>query len=124
MPILTAHLSTGYTAEQKITLLKQSTQAVVDALNAPLPSIRMVIQEYASDSAIVAGEIGATQLVYIAYLIEGRSPELKAALIAALSKSASAALGISEQDVRVMIQDVPKTDMGVAGGVSALAAGR
>ena len=124
MPILTAHLSAGYSPEQKIALLKQSTQAVVDALNAPLPSIRMVIQEYASDSAIVAGEIGANQLIYIAYLIEGRGPELKAALIAALSKAASAALGMSEQDVRVIIRDVPKTDMGVAGGISALAAGR
>lgn len=124
MPILTAHLTTGYSSEQKIALLERSTQAVVESLNATLPSIRMVLQEYPADSTVVAGKVGAAQLLYVAYLIEGRGPELKAALIAALSSAANAALGISDQDVRVIIQDIPKTDMGVAGGVSALAAGR
>jgi len=124
MPILTAHLTTGYSSEQKIALLEQSTQAVAESLNAPLASIRMVLQEYSSDSTIVAGKVGAAQLLYVAYLIEGRDAQLKAALIAELSAAAAAALGISEQDVRVIVQDVPKTDMGVAGGISALAAGR
>ena len=124
MPILTAHLTTGYSSQQKIALLEQSTQAVAESLNAPLASIRMVLQEYSSDSTIVAGKVGAAQLLYVAYLIEGRDAQLKAALIAALSAAAAAALGISEQDVRVIVQDVPKTDMGVAGGISALAAGR
>lgn len=124
MPILTAHLTTGYSSQQKIALLEQSTQAVAESLNAPLASIRMVLQEYSSDSTIVAGKVGAAQLLYVAYLIEGRDAQLKAALIAELSAAAAAALGISEQDVRVIVQDVPKTDMGVAGGISALAAGR
>lgn len=124
MPILTAHLTSGYTSEQKIALLQQSTQAVVDAIAAPLPSIRMTVQEYAADATIVAGEVGAAQLLYVVHLIEGRTAELKAALIAALSQAGAAALGMSEDDIRVIIQDVPKTDMGVAGGISALAAGR
>lgn len=124
MPILTAHLTSGHTSEQRIALLQQSTQAVVESINAPLPSIRMTVQEYAPDATIVAGEVGAAQLLYVVYLIEGRTPELKAALIAALSKAGAAALNMSEQDIRVIVQDVAKTDMGVAGGISALAAGR
>ncbi|NYT23732.1 tautomerase family protein [Alcaligenaceae bacterium] len=124
MPIFTVHLSAGHTPAQKTALLQQSSQAVTQALNAPLASVRMALHELAPDSNIVAGEMGAAQLLYIAYLIEGRGPELKAALIAALSAAASASIGISQQDVRVIIQDVPKTDIGVAGGITALAAGR
>src|SRR5690606_29556599 len=124
MPILTAHLTAGHTSEQKIALLQQSTQAVVESINAPLPSIRMTVQEYVADATIVAGEVGAAQLLYVVYLIEGRTPELKAALIAALSQAATASIGISSDDVRVVVRDVPKTDMGMAGGISALAAGR
>ncbi|HLT99819.1 MAG TPA: tautomerase family protein [Burkholderiaceae bacterium] len=124
MPILTAHITAGCTSEQKKALLEQSTQAVVKSLNAPLHSIRMTLQEYPDDCSIVAGEVGAKQLIYVAYLIEGRGPELKSALIAALTEAAGSAVGLSSDDVRVIIRDVPKTDMGVAGGISALAAGR
>lgn len=124
MPILTAHLTSGHTSAQKTALLEQATQAVVQSINAPLSSIRMVLQEYEPDSTIVAGKVGAAQLLFVVYLIEGRTPELKAALIAALSKAATASIGISSDDVRVVVRDVPKTDMGMAGGISALAAGR
>lgn len=124
MPILTVHLTAGHTPAQKTALLEQATQAVTESINAPLSSIRMVLQEYAADSTIVAGEMGARQLLFMVYLIEGRTPELKAALIAGLHKAATASIGISSDDVRVVVRDVPKTDMGMAGGISALAAGR
>ncbi len=124
MPILTAHLNTGHSAAQKRALLEQSTQAVVTALNAPLPSVRVLLQEHEADHVIVAGQVGAPQVLYLVYLIEGRTVELKAGLIAALCQAASASLGVSIDDVRVVIRDIPKSDMGVAGGISALAAGR
>src|SRR5690606_1571788 len=124
MPILTAHLTAGFTSEQQIALLEKSSQAVVDSLNAPLSGVRMTLQEYPAESSIVAGKVGASQLLSTAYMIEGRTPELKAALIAALNEAATAALGISSQDVRVVVHDPPKTDMGLAGGITALAAGR
>ena len=124
MPILTAHLTSGHSPAQKTALLEQATQAVVQSINAPLSSIRMVLQEYEPDSTIVAGKVGAPQLLFVVYLIEGRTPELKAALIAALNQAATASIGISSDDVRVVVRDVAKTDMGMAGGISALAAGR
>lgn len=124
MPIVTAHIAPGYRPEQKLELLKNSSAAIESSLNAPLRSIRMVLQEHAADSTIVAGEVGANLLLYIVYLIEGRTVEQKSALIAALSQAAERSLGISNQDVRVVVCDIPKSDMGVAGGVSALAAGR
>lgn len=124
MPIITTHLPAGYSSAQKTELLQQSTQAVVDALGAPLHSVRITLQEHAPENTIVAGEIGARHVLYIAYLIEGRTNELKSALIAALDNAATACLGLTSDDVRVIVRDVPKSDMGVAGGISALAAGR
>ena len=124
MPIVTGHLTSGYTSEQKKALLKQSSQAIESSLNAPAKSIRMVLQEHAADSSIVAGEVGAAQLLYMTYLIEGRNAELKSALMSALTKAAEESIGISGEDVRVVVCDIPKSDMGVAGGISALAAGR
>lgn len=124
MPILMTHLSSGYSPEQKSALLQQTTEAVVQALNAPLPNIRVFLQEYAADMAMAAGQAGAGQLVYFAYLIEGRSDTLKATLIAGLSAAAHRALGISEDDIRVVIHDIAKADMGLAGGITAVAAGR
>ncbi|EWM45994.1 tautomerase enzyme family protein [Bordetella holmesii 70147] len=41
-----------------------------------------------------------------------------------MNQAACESLGISGQDVRVVLHDVPKTDMGVANGLSAAAAGR
>lgn len=124
MPLLTVHLPAGYTPNQKSELLQQSSQAVTDAIGAPQSSIRITLQEHSAENTIVAGQIGAPHLLYIVYLIEGRTVELKSALIAALDKVATTSLGLTSDEVRVMIQDVPKSDMGMAGGISALAAGR
>jgi|SRR5690606_26707613 len=122
MPIITAQLAAGYTAAQKTALLEQATQAIVDSLQAPLPSVRIFLQE--SQETIVAGQLSANLLTFIAYLIEGRTEAQKAALILALNQAGCASTGMSSQDIRVIIQDVPKTDMGVAGGISAKQAGR
>ena len=122
MPIITAQLTAGYTAAQKTALLEQATQAIVDSIQAPLPSVRIFLQE--SQETIVAGKLGADLLTFIAYLIEGRNEAQKAALILALNQAGSASIGISPKDIRVIIQDVPKTDMGVADGISAKQAGR
>lgn len=124
MPIITAQLAAGYGTAQKTALLKQATQAIEDSLGAPLASIRIFLQESNANETIVAGNLGATLLTFIAYLIEGRTEAQKAALILALNKAGSQSIGISPQDIRVIIQDVPKTDMGVAGGISAKQAGR
>ena len=59
-----------------------------------------------------------------ANLIHGRSDELKAALIAAVANAVEQSTGISTQNVRVVLYDIPNTDLGVAGGKTARAAGR
>jgi 4-oxalocrotonate tautomerase family enzyme len=57
-------------------------------------------------------------------LIRGRTEEQKAALIAAMADATERAIGVSKQNIRVILFDRPATDFGVAGGITAKASGR
>ncbi len=124
MPILNVQISQGLSAAQKTALLQKMTQAIVDSVGAPLASIRIILQEIPPEHVIVAGEPGKEMALVTANLIQGRSDELKAALIAGVANAIEQSTGISTQNVRVVLYDIPKTDLGVAGGKTALAAGR
>ena len=124
MPILNVQISQGLSAAQKTAFLQKMTQAIVDSVGAPLASIRIILQEIPPEHVIVAGEPGKEMALVTANLIQGRSDELKAALIAGVANAIEQSTGISTQNVRVVLYDIPKTDLGVAGGKTALAAGR
>ena len=124
MPILNVQIMQGHSAAQKTALLKAASQAVVESIAAPLSSVRIVLQEIPAEHVIVAGKIAKAMARFDAALIEGRDEARKAALIAALNQAVCASIGITGEDVRGLIRDVPKTDMGVANGLSAKAAGR
>ena len=124
MPIINIQIMQGHSAEQKIALLKNMTQAVIDSIAAPLPSIRVVILETPRENVIVGGELGKDMALATVGLISGRTEELKAALVAALANAVEKSIGLSIQNVRTIILDTPTTDMGVAGGRTAKAAGR
>lgn len=124
MPILNIQIVQGRSAQQKKALLTNVSQAVVDSIAAPVTSVRVMLSEIPADHVIVAGELAKDAALVQAMLISGRTEEKKAALLAALSRAVHQSIDISEQDVRVIITDVPNTDMGMAGGISAKAAGR
>lgn len=124
MPILNVQILQGHSAAQKAALLTAASNAVVESIAAPLPSVRIVLQEVPAENVIVAGEIGKRMVRVDVALIEGRDEAKKAALIAALNLAVCTSIDISGDDVRVLIRDVPKVDMGVANGISAKAAGR
>nr|WP_255032409.1 tautomerase family protein [Bordetella genomosp. 1] len=124
MPILNIQIMQGHSADQKTTLLKAASNAVCESIAAPLPSVRIVLEEVAPAHVIVAGEVGKSMALVDVALIEGRTDDLKEALIGALNRAVCDSIGISGADVRVVITDVPKINMGVANGVSAKAAGR
>ena len=48
-------------------------------------------------------------------LIEGRTPEKKAALIKEITDGTERALGVPRDSIRVMIRDIPPENFGVAG---------
>lgn len=124
MPILTIQIVQGRSAQQKKALLSRVSQAVVESIAAPIASIRAMLVEVSADNVIVAGEFGKDAALVNVMLISGRTEEKKAALIAAVSRALHDSIDISEQDVRVVITDVPNTDMGMADGVSAKSVGR
>lgn len=124
MPILTIKIPAGHSKDQKVALLKGLTDAVIKSTSAPLSSIRVSIDEIAPENTIVSGVLGQPNALVHAALIVGRSEQIKAALIAEVAKAVEQAIGLSTEHTRVLIQDYPTTDMGVAGGISAKAAGR
>jgi 4-oxalocrotonate tautomerase family enzyme len=82
------------------------------------------LQEIPAEHVIVAGEIGKEMVMITVGLIRGRTEDQKAAVIAAMFEATEQALGVSKQNIRVILFDRPATDFGVAGGVTAKAAGR
>ncbi|CAB5516732.1 tautomerase family protein [Achromobacter anxifer] len=124
MPILNVQIMEGHSAAQKAALLKAASNAVVESIAAPLSTVRIVLQEVSAEHVIVGGEIGKAMARVDVALISGRDEAKKAALIAALNQAVCASIGISGQDVRVLLRDVPNTDMGAANGITAKANGR
>ncbi len=59
MPLIEIHLLEGRTDEQKEDLLSAVTRAVHKSIGAPLPSIRIWIQEFSPREYMVAGELYA-----------------------------------------------------------------
>lgn len=124
MPILNILVNQPCTPDQKSQLLNGVSQAVVESIRAPLTSVRVSLQTIAPDDAMVAGEMGQPMAQVIAHLLPGRTEADKQALIASLSRALTDSIAISDQNSRIIILDVPTTDMGVAGGISAKMAGR
>jgi 4-oxalocrotonate tautomerase family enzyme len=124
MPYLTITATQGLSADQKKQLLERSSDAVVRSIGAPLKSVRVLLNELSTDCYMDGGQFGGKTVMYEVDFIEGRNEELKSALIAALSKTAHEVTGLSEQDIRVRLSDFPKTNMGMAGGITAKQAGR
>lgn len=122
--MLNVQILQGHSAAQKTDLLKKLTQSVVDSIGAPLASVRVVLQEIPPEHVIVAGEIGKEMVMITVGLIRGRTEDQKAAVIAAIFEATEQAIGVSKQNIRVILFDRPATDFGVAGGVTAKAAGR
>jgi 4-oxalocrotonate tautomerase len=124
MPLFTIQLLEGHSAQQKQAVLKNASQAVVDSIGAPLASVRGILVEVAAQHAIVAGEIEHPMARVDVALISGRTVEQKEVLIAALDAAVRQSLSLTGADVRVILTDVPNSDMGLANGKTARANGR
>lgn len=59
MPLIEVHLLEGRTDEQKEKLLTAITAAVHESIAAPLPTIRVWIQEISPKEHMVAGELAS-----------------------------------------------------------------
>ena len=59
MPLIAVHLIEGRNEEQKRALLEAITQAVHTSIGAPLPTIRVWIQEMSPKNYMIAGELAS-----------------------------------------------------------------
>lgn len=124
MPILNVQILQGRTPERKRAFLKAATDAVVSSLSAPLASVRVFMAELAPENVLVAGEADIDAVLIQVALISGRTEQAKTALIAALNEAAVQTLDVDGAQVRVILFDIPNTDMGMAHGLSAKSQGR
>ncbi|SRR5690606_31754358 len=124
MPFITVTATAGFTPEQKKNLMQRTSDTVVETLNSPLKSVRVMLHELPQGNYLSAGQFDVPGVLFEVDLIAGRTEEAKAALISKLGKAAHETTGVPENDVRVRIKDFPNTDMGMEGGITAKAAGR
>ena len=124
MPTLHVHIMQGHTLERRRAFLKAATDAVVQTLSAPVASVRVLLSELDPQNIIVAGEFDVDVALLRVMLIAGRTEQAKAAAIEALTQVAVEHLGVDGAQVRVILTDVPNTDMGMAHGKTAKAMGR
>ncbi len=62
MPLIEVHMLEGRSEEQKKVLLEAITRAVHESIGAPLPSIRVWIQEFSPKEFMVAGKLAKGKL--------------------------------------------------------------
>ncbi|KVG64383.1 4-oxalocrotonate tautomerase [Burkholderia pseudomultivorans] len=128
MPTLEVFLPAGHDDARKADLIARLSRASVDAIGAPLESVRVLLTELPATHIGLGGRTAADGAppslpVIVAILIAGRTDAQKRALIAALSDAAAGVLDAPLEATRVMIKDIPNTDFGI-GGQTARALGR
>ncbi|KVQ66819.1 tautomerase family protein [Burkholderia territorii] len=128
MPTLEVFLPAGHDDARKAHLITRLSTATVDAIGAPLESVRVLLTELPATHVGLGGRTAADGAppslpVIVAILIAGRTNEQKRALIAALSDAAANVLDAPLQATRVIVKDIPNTDFGI-GGRTARALGR
>ena len=55
MPIVTVHILEGRSKEQKRTLIRKVTEAVVEALDAPPDTVRVIVTDMLKDAYGIGG---------------------------------------------------------------------
>jgi 4-oxalocrotonate tautomerase family enzyme len=127
MPTIQAHIMAGPSGQQKERLIAMLTDAVVEAVDAPIESVCVLIDEVPRAHFGIAGKpaTAATpaRAVLHAFLIAGRTDAQKVCLIEGLTAAVASAIDVAPGVVRVFVTDLPNTDFGL-GGKTALALGR
>lgn len=123
MPMLKVHIRQGCNAKQKQALLSAITDTVVNVLDTPLRTVRVMLEELTENHSIVAGELDAPLSIIQVFMMDGRTEAQKTELIATLTEKTHETTETPVDSIRVLIFDMPKINVGI-GGKSAKALGR
>ncbi|WP_028603412.1 tautomerase family protein [Ottowia thiooxydans] len=123
MPMLQAFFNRDYPSPVRAELCAAYTRCIVEALDAPLAQVRVLLASQPADSVSVGGRVGEGISLLHIYLMPGRTDEQKALLIGALTAATSRWGEVPAASVRVLFHDMPKANVGI-GGITAVALGR
>jgi len=124
MPFVNITITKPLAREQKQHLIRRTSDAVMEALATPLPSVRILLNELPQGHYFCGGSFDVAAVLFDIDMIAGRTDEAKARLIADLNTVAHETTGVSEDEIRVRVTDFSNTCFGMAGGITAKAAGR
>lgn len=124
MPYIHILVNKPHANEVKARLMHAVSGALTQSMGAPLSSIRVNILPLASHDTMVAGVIGPEIVEVHIYWIAGRTVEQKEAALMAVNQAVHETLDVPADLCRTVIHEIPTTDLGVAGGISAKRAGR
>lgn len=124
MPFVNITITKALDSQEKQQLMQRTSDTVIEALATSLPSVRILLNELPPGNYLSAGQFDVPAVLFDIDMISGRTEEAKAALIAGLSKVGHETTGVSQNEIRVRLSDFPKENIGMAGGMTAKAAGR
>lgn len=115
MPVTLVSVAKGRDSAQKLALLEAVQGAIAGALKLPPLDRYIRLAEHGRDEWLLPeGKSEAFTLVEIA-LFEGRTPETKGALYAAIV-DALEPLGVPRNDVFIRLMEQPRENFGIRGG--------
>lgn len=123
MPLVKVHLRTGRSAEEKDAIGAAIQSAIVEVLNVPDADRYQLFTEYQSEDfrhtdSYLGLRYSAQLLIIEMAFIEGRSHELKKALLAAINEKLVATGAVRADDVFVVITEFGPANVSFGRGLA------
>lgn len=123
MPLVRISLNAGLPADTQRAIADGVHQAMVDAIGIPAGDRFQIIDQLPAGALIADPDylgVARQDPVFVQItLVRGRSPELKAALFAAIAKNVSAT-GVRPEDVHVCLTENSRDDWSMGNGAQQL----
>lgn len=116
MPLLRIDITGPKPAEYVSALLRQSRAAVLESLGVPDDRVTVRVIETPASHVDVPNCRTERYTVVEVLMYEGRTPELKAALVSALRGKLAEEPGIEPSEVAVSLRDAATVDLDVLAG--------
>jgi len=117
MPYLHVIIASGRPAEQKRSLIRALTDATERVLDVPRNEVYVFVRELSAENLGDGGEEPEpTKINNITmFLREGRHPEVRAALLEALTEAAEKKLGTPRPNIQILLCEIPAANIGEGG---------
>ncbi len=118
MPVVTLQIQSGWTPQEKKKLLTTLQLAIAESLRVPKNDVQMRINEYPAENLLLAPDKSAKYIVIEIALFLGRSIAIKKNLYQEINACLNA-MGIAENDIFIVLHEIPRENFGIRGGVPA-----